>query len=80
MAAALGMGVSELMEHAERLLRAGRMRRYAAVLRHREAGFTANAMGVWKVGEEGRDRGGGGDEAWVRGIPGLWEAAQKGEG
>ena len=26
---------------------AGRLRRVSAVLRHREAGFTANAMGVW---------------------------------
>ena len=29
----------------------GVMRRYAAILRHREAGFTANGMIVWKVPE-----------------------------
>ncbi len=30
----------------------GVMRRYAAILRHREAGFTANGMIVWKVPEQ----------------------------
>ena len=30
----------------------GVMRRFAAILRHREAGFTANGMIVWKVPEE----------------------------
>ena len=30
----------------------GVMRRYAAILRHREAGFTANGMIVWKVPKE----------------------------
>ena len=29
----------------------GVMRRFAAILRHREAGFTANGMIVWKVPE-----------------------------
>jgi DNA-binding Lrp family transcriptional regulator len=29
----------------------GIMRRFAAILRHREAGFTANGMVVWKVPE-----------------------------
>ena len=28
------------------------MRRFAAILRHRDAGFTANGMIVWKVPEE----------------------------
>ena len=28
------------------------MRRFAAILRHREAGFTANGMIVWKVPKE----------------------------
>jgi len=28
------------------------MRRFAAILRHREAGFTANGMIVWKVPED----------------------------
>jgi DNA-binding Lrp family transcriptional regulator len=32
--------------HAE-FLTTGRMRRFAAVLHHRKAGFGANAMGVW---------------------------------
>ncbi len=28
------------------------MRRFAAILRHRQAGFTANGMIVWKIPEE----------------------------
>ncbi len=31
------------------------MRRYAAVLAHRKAGFTFNGMGVWRVPEERLD-------------------------
>ena len=34
------------------MMERGLMRRYAAVLRHREAGFSANAMVVWKVPPE----------------------------
>lgn len=47
-----GMTESEIIEKAEGFLRSGVMRRYAAVLRHREAGFSANAMAVWVVPEE----------------------------
>jgi siroheme decarboxylase len=32
-----------------RFLDSGKMRRFAAVLHHRQAGFSANAMGVWAV-------------------------------
>lgn len=39
----------ELVTVAEQLKRAGYMRRYAAVLRHRQAGFTSNAMTAWRV-------------------------------
>jgi siroheme decarboxylase len=48
-ARALGLSEAELFEGAERLKQQGRMRRYAAVLRHRRAGFSANGMSVWKV-------------------------------
>ena len=52
MAERLGMSVAELFDWAreaqERLI----MRRYSAVLHHRKAGFSANAMVVWKVPEE----------------------------
>lgn len=51
-AAALGVSVDELLETARRFADRGQMRRYAAVLHHREAGFRANAMGVWVVPED----------------------------
>lgn len=38
-----------LLTAAARLKQKGIMRRYAAVLRHRAAGFTANAMTAWKL-------------------------------
>ncbi len=48
----LGVSVAELAREAERMQKAGIMRRFAAILYHRKAGFTANAMVVWKVPEE----------------------------
>ncbi len=39
----------KLLEAAEKLMQAGYMRRYAAVLRHRQAGYTSNAMTAWRV-------------------------------
>ena len=44
-----GVTVGELLAAAQRFRAEGRMRRFSAVLRHREAGFSANAMGVWAV-------------------------------
>ena len=41
--------LAELLFAIERFEQQGRMRRFAAVLRHREAGFTANGMGTWIV-------------------------------
>jgi DNA-binding Lrp family transcriptional regulator len=38
-----------LLRVAQRFRDQNRMRRFSAVLRHREVGFSANAMGVWKV-------------------------------
>jgi DNA-binding Lrp family transcriptional regulator len=48
------MGISEgaFFEIAARLTAEGYLRRMAAVLHHREAGFRANAMGVWVVPPE----------------------------
>ncbi len=43
----LGVALGELAATHERFLASGRMRRFAAVLHHRRAGFRANAMGVW---------------------------------
>jgi DNA-binding Lrp family transcriptional regulator len=47
--AEMGMKLDELQQIAGAMLATGRMRRFSAVLRHRQAGFSANAMGVWAV-------------------------------
>ncbi len=47
-----GMEEQAFLKKAQALKERGIMRRYAATLRHREAGFLANAMGVWIVPEE----------------------------
>jgi DNA-binding Lrp family transcriptional regulator len=47
LAAELGVSFDSLREMHEAFLASGRMRRFAAVLHHRKAGFGANAMGVW---------------------------------
>ncbi|MGQ9629026.1 MAG: siroheme decarboxylase subunit beta [bacterium] len=51
----LGIGEEELLRRAEKLKRDGRMRRIAAVLRHRRVGFPANGMSVWAVPQERAD-------------------------
>ena len=43
----LGMSFADAAALHARFLTTGRMRRFAAVLHHRKAGFGANAMGVW---------------------------------
>jgi len=51
-----GAGISsgaELIKQGEGLQAGGYMRRYAAVLRHRQAGYTSNAMTAWRVPDEG---------------------------
>ncbi|HVM60992.1 MAG TPA: Lrp/AsnC family transcriptional regulator [Verrucomicrobiae bacterium] len=45
----LGMSLAQLAETARRFTTEGKLRRFAAVLHHRNAGFSANAMGVWSV-------------------------------
>lgn len=47
LAAEAGMTEDTLLECGRALLARGVMRKYAAVLRHREAGFRANAMVCW---------------------------------
>jgi DNA-binding Lrp family transcriptional regulator len=51
-AAALGVTVDALVEHLHGMLDRGLLRRVAAILFHRRAGFSANGMGVWKVPED----------------------------
>ncbi len=48
----LGMSVEELLEHMRGMHERGLLRRVAAILYHRRAGFSANGMGVWKVAPE----------------------------
>ena len=48
----LGVGVPELLTHLEGMRERGLLRRVAAILYHRRAGFSANGMGVWKVPED----------------------------
>ncbi len=48
--------LAELQAMHRQFLESGRMRRFAAVLHHRQAGFRANAMGVWAAPETDVDR------------------------
>lgn len=48
----LNITEEELLNIAKDFQDKGIMRRFAAVLRHRKAGFTANAMGVWQAPED----------------------------
>jgi DNA-binding Lrp family transcriptional regulator len=45
----LGMGQAELLAHLEGMVERRLLRRVAAILFHRRAGFSANGMGVWNV-------------------------------
>ena len=49
---ALEISEEEIFEKLKYYESIGVMRRFAAILRHREAGFTANGMIVWKVPED----------------------------
>ena len=48
----LGLTENELFETMKHYEDIGVMRRFAAILRHRQIGFTANGMIVWKVPED----------------------------
>jgi DNA-binding Lrp family transcriptional regulator len=51
-ARALGLTVDELLTHMRAMQERGLLRRVAAILFHRRAGFSANGMGVWKVPDD----------------------------
>jgi siroheme decarboxylase len=51
-AAALDMPQEELLAHLTKMQERRLLRRVAAILFHRRAGFSANGMGVWKVPDE----------------------------
>ena len=48
----LGVPVSEVLARLESLQERGGLRRVAAILYHRRAGFSANGMGVWAVPDD----------------------------
>jgi DNA-binding Lrp family transcriptional regulator len=51
-AADVGMTTDELLTHLGGMVDRKILRRVAAILYHRRAGFSANGMGVWKVPED----------------------------
>jgi DNA-binding Lrp family transcriptional regulator len=51
-AAEVGMTEARFLEHLTGMQQRGLLRRVAAILYHRRAGFSANGMGVWKVPEQ----------------------------
>lgn len=55
MAEKVGCTVQDLLDACQRYLDNKQMRRFSAVLRHRQAGFGANAMGVWQCPEDKLD-------------------------
>ena len=48
----LGVPVERMLAHLEGMVERKVLRRVAAILFHRRAGFSANGMGVWKVPED----------------------------
>jgi DNA-binding Lrp family transcriptional regulator len=48
----LGVPVDQLIAHLEGMVERHLLRRVAAILFHRRAGFSANGMGVWRVPED----------------------------
>jgi DNA-binding Lrp family transcriptional regulator len=48
----LGLPVERLLDHLRGMVERRLLRRVAAILFHRRAGFSANGMGVWKVPDE----------------------------
>ncbi len=51
-AAEVGLPVGAFLEHLEGMVERKLLRRVAAILYHRRAGFSANGMGVWKVPDD----------------------------
>jgi DNA-binding Lrp family transcriptional regulator len=51
-AAETGLPQRRFLEHLESMRSRKALRRVAAILYHRRAGFSANGMGVWKVAED----------------------------
>ena len=71
-AAEVGITTEELLAHLEAMIPRHLLRRVAAILFHRRAGFSANGMGVWKVKPSDVPEIGG-RMAAVRGISHCYE-------
>lgn len=54
----IGISAEELLQRLQELKERGILKRVGAVLRHRQAGFVANAMVAWRVPEEKVDEAG----------------------
>lgn len=54
----LGIDVDAIVERIEKMQVEGIVRRWGAVLRHQQAGYTSNAMVAWKVHPEKADQAG----------------------
>jgi DNA-binding Lrp family transcriptional regulator len=74
----LGMPVDKLVAHLEGMVERHLLRRVAAILFHRRAGFSANGMGVWRVPED-KVLEAGGKMAAFRGISHCYERPTYGD-
>jgi DNA-binding Lrp family transcriptional regulator len=74
----VGMPVAKLVEHLEGMVERRLLRRVAAILFHRRAGFSANGMGVWKVPQD-RVLEAGSRMAAFRGISHCYERPTYGD-
>jgi DNA-binding Lrp family transcriptional regulator len=74
----LGVPVDKLIAHLEGMTERNLLRRVAAILFHRRAGFSANGMGVWRVPED-RILEAGSKMAAFRGISHCYERPTYGD-
>jgi DNA-binding Lrp family transcriptional regulator len=74
----VGMPVDKLVAHLEGMVERHLLRRVAAILFHRRAGFSANGMGVWRVPED-KVLEAGGRMAAFRGISHCYERPTYGD-
>lgn len=58
MADQLGLTEEVLLIKIKDMMKRGIIRRFSAAVRHREIGYTANAMVVWKIPESGIEKAG----------------------
>jgi DNA-binding Lrp family transcriptional regulator len=71
-AAEVGMSTGDLLDHLGGMVERNILRRVAAILYHRRAGFSANGMGVWRVPDD-QILEVGARMAAVRGVPHCYQ-------